>query len=262
MNSCLYFGDVMHQRFKPHRHEFTYRFISWYLDLDELAQLDRRLIGFGYNRPGLFRFNDKDFGPGVDQPLSQFIRDLVQQAGLGSAHRIMLLCQPRCLGYIFNSISVYFCFDENEELIATIYEVSNTRQERHLYLTAADQHRPLKQHADKAMYVSPFMEMQCRYRFKVQPPAQRFSIQVIQDDQEGTLFQARWRGEQQVIDNKTLFKLACRPPMTLKTIASIHWQALKLWIKRTPIVDFTPTAKFQVSRGGLGWKKESSYEAS
>jgi DUF1365 family protein len=256
MNSCLYRGEVMHLRLQPHRHQFRYPFTSWYLDLDELAQLDRTLTGFSYNRFGPFRFNDRDFGPGRSAPLKHYISEQLVEAGMPCPSRVMLLCQPRCLGFMFNSLSAYFCYDDQNRLLATLYEVSNTMSERHLYLVGADQQRPLKQYADKAMYVSPFFEMACRYRFKVQPPEQRFSVQISLDHAQATLFHAHWSGQRQALTSRALLQLLWQPPLTLQTFTRIHWQALKLWLKRTPLVKYTPSPAFQVSRGGLGWQED------
>ncbi len=249
MHSCLYPGSVMHARLRPELHRFRYSFTSWFIDLDELQKLDQMLFGFSYNRPGLFSFYDRDFGPGLDAELKAFIRDVVRKQGLGAVERVCLLCQPRCLGYIFNSLSTYFCYDRSGQLVATLYEVSNTRHERHLYVIAADERRPLRQQASKQMYVSPFMPMDCRYRFRVHPPEHSFSILIRLDDGQGELFQALWRGDRQPLNNKALVEAMFHPPMTIKTIATIHWQALRLWLKGTPLVGFTPTRRFRISPG-------------
>ncbi len=253
IRSCLYSGSVMHARLRPKQHRFSYRFTSWFIDLDELQQLDRTLFGFGYNRAGLFSFHERDFGPGQSDGLKLFIKEVVEAQGMGSVDRVCLLCQPRCLGYIFNSLSTYFCYDADGQLVATIYEVSNTRHERHLYLIAADERRPLRQQADKQMYVSPFIPMNCRYHFQVQPPENAFSVVIRQSDNEGELFHALWRGDRRPLNANALLAALMRPPMTMKTFAAIHWQALKLWIKGIPVVDFTPTKKFQISLGQ--WKE-------
>ncbi|WP_207062293.1 DUF1365 domain-containing protein [Motiliproteus sp. SC1-56] len=257
MHSCLYAGEVMHQRLRPRRHRFSYRFTGWYLDLDELTLLDQTLQGFSFRRRGLFRFEPRDFGPGNRDDLKAYISEQLLAAGLSAPHRVCLLCQPRCLGYLFNSLSVYFCYNREGTLTATLYEVSNTFGERHLYLIAADACRPLRQQADKAMYVSPFIAMDCRYRFQVQPPAERFSLLILQDDSSGPLFQARWSGERRPLEFSALARLLLTPSMSFKTLAAIHWEALKLWIKRVPLVRYQKTSHFQVSRGLCKWQEEN-----
>ncbi len=256
MHSCLYDGDIMHLRLSPKRHGFTYRFIGWYIDLDELAELDGRLLGFGHNRPGLFSFYDHDFGPGDQDDLKSYICRLVDNEGLGAVARVCLLCQPRCLGYIFNSISVYFCYDADDQLLATLYEVTNTFGERHIYLIGADAQRPLNQEAHKQLYVSPFMSMNCRYRFRLEPPARSFSLLILQDEDDNRLFQARWQGQRQPLSSMTLLKTVFTQPMGLKTIFTIHWEALRLWLKRTPLVSHTKSSSFSVSRGLGQWQEE------
>ncbi len=254
MRSCLYKGAVMHQRLRPHKHRFCYDFTSWLIDLDELPQLDRSLKLFSYNRPGLFSFYERDFGPGQPQGLKLHIKELVECQGLGSVERVCLLCQPRCLGYMFNSLSIYFCYDAGDQLVATIYEVTNTHSERHLYLLAADERRPLQQQVRKQLYVSPFIPMDCRYRFRVKPPADSFSVLIQQDDAEGEFFHAHWQGKRSALNATALFKALLRPPMSLKTTLAIHWQALRLWLKGVPVVQFTKTHSYQVSLGQ--WQEE------
>ncbi len=249
MNSCLYEGRVMHDRLRPSRHRFSYRFTSWFIDLDELPLLDCDLWGFSYNRPGLFSLWDADFGPGRPAGLKAYIQQLVEAQGRGRVERVCLLCQPRCLGYIFNSLSVYFCYGSGGRLVATLYEVTNTYRERHLYLTPADDRGPLRQQADKKLYVSPFMEMDCRYRFDLHPPAEAFRLVIRMDDRDGALFNALWQGARAPLDARALRRALWRPPMTLKTIVAIHWEALKLWRKGTPVVRFKKTERFQVSLG-------------
>ncbi|MFT6915386.1 MAG: DUF1365 family protein [Motiliproteus sp.] len=259
MRSCLYKGAVMHERLRPRQHRFSYEFTSWLLDLDELPELDSSLRLFSYNRPGPFSFYERDFGPGQPTGLKLHIQALVEQQGLGQVERVCLLCQPRCLGYMFNSISTYFCYGAQDQLVAIIYEVTSTFGERHLYLLPADQPStdpppPLLQQVKKQLYVSPFMPMDCRYRFQVKPPAASFSVLIRQDDQKGELFRAHWSGKRQPLNGTALLRALLRPPMTLKTTLAIHWQALRLWLKGVPVVQFTKTQPYQVSLGQ--WQEE------
>src|SRR4051812_40863789 len=132
MQSALYTGFVAHKRFAPRVHAFRYRVFSLLLDLDELPDLNGRLKLFGWNRPGLFSFQDRDHGDG--RPLREWLGSLLAGAGISADGKRQVLCYPRILGYVFNPISVWFCHDRSGMLKAMIYEVHNTYDERHCYV--------------------------------------------------------------------------------------------------------------------------------
>ncbi len=137
--SCLYVGEVVHQRVRPSRHRLRYRVFSALLDLDELPQLDRRLRLFGHNRLNIFSFLDRDHGDGTGAPLRPWVEHHLERAGIELAGgAIRLLCYPRLFGYVFNPLSVYFCHRADGALAAMIYEVNNTFGERHSYLIPVD----------------------------------------------------------------------------------------------------------------------------
>ena len=110
--SIVYEGRVFHQRLRPQKHRLSYKVFSMLIDLDELSQLHNKLKFFSYNRFNIFSFWDKDYGPGTREPLSQYIRNVLKDSGwdLGNG-KIKLLCYPRIFGYVFNPLSVYYCYD-------------------------------------------------------------------------------------------------------------------------------------------------------
>ena len=117
--SGIFRGEVVHQRYRPKRHRFAYRVFSLLLDLDELPRLDRGLRLFSYNRPGLLAFYDRDHGDGSGAPLRDWIEPRLAAAGVprdGGAIRIH--CYPRMFGYVFNPLSVYFCYHRTGGLAA------------------------------------------------------------------------------------------------------------------------------------------------
>lgn len=158
LSSAIYVGHVVHQRHRPKKHYLRYRVFSLLIDLDELPALNR-LKWFGHNRRALFSFRDADHGD--DLPLRDWVNQKLAGEGLGPASRVRLLCYPRILGYVFNPLTVWFCDDASGRPLATIYEVHNTFRERHSYVLPAS----AAQAADKAFYVSPFIDMNCRYEF-------------------------------------------------------------------------------------------------
>lgn len=239
--SCLYPGTVMHRRLRPAAHTFRYRVVAWYLDLDELPELDRQLPGFGWNRRAPVSFHDADHGPRDGSGLREHVERALAAQGIERPHRIGLLCYPRVLGYVFNPLSVYFCFDREGRLIATLHEVSNTFGESHTYLigdsdpTGGIHH----QSAEKCFYVSPFMPMDCTYRFRLRPPGDgdRVLLGIRQNDGEGPVFNAVFSGRREPLGRTSVANLLLGMPlMTFKVMAAIHFEALRLWLKRVPLV--------------------------
>ena len=239
--AAIYFGDVVHARLRPKRHKLHYRVFSLLVDLDRLPELGRSLRLFSHNRLNLFSFHDSDHGPGDGRPLAAHLRALLAQAGLDRfGHRLWLLGYPRMLGYVFNPLSVYFCFDGAGRLGAVAYEVNNTFRERKTYLLAAQQ-RPgagdVHHACDKSFHVSPFNAGHGRYSFHIAPPGARVAVGVALRDERGPLMRAHFAGERRAISDAALTSLALRYPlMTLKVIGGIHLEAFRLWRKGVPLV--------------------------
>jgi len=248
--SALYHGRVVHHRHRPRVHRFEYRVFSLLLELDELEDLDGRLRWFGHNRFALFSLLDRDHGAGDGSDLRGYVRDRLQAAGLRDVDGpVRLLCYPRLLGYVFNPLSVYYCQRRDGSLGAVIYEVNNAHNERHSYLLRvgpSGRKRAIRQACDKDFYVSPFLPMDCRYRFHAEPPApevgSRLALFIRQTHLDQPILDAWFVGKRQPLTDATLLRAALTVPfLTLRVTGGILWQAFRLWRKGLPIQPRTPT---------------------
>ena len=252
--SCLYFGRVMHKRLRPFRHRLDYRVFSLYLDLDELPELSRRLRFFSHNRWNLFGFLDRDHGPRDGAALRPWIEGHLAEAGIDlEGGAVRLLCFPRLLGYVFNPLTIWFCYQRSGRLAAVLYEVRNTFGEKHGYLIpvgpAREPGAPILQSCDKGFYVSPFIGMDATYHFRLAEPNQRLAILIRQWAPEGELLIASQSGARRPLDDTTLLRaFFTYPLMTLKVIGAIHWQAVKLWCKGGTLVPRPPAPALPVTQ--------------
>ncbi|WFU74962.1 MULTISPECIES: DUF1365 domain-containing protein [unclassified Bradyrhizobium] len=237
----LYRGKVMHARWQPVQHRFTYEVMSLLIDLDRLDDADRQSRLFGVNRAAIFSFHERDHGNRAGAKLSQYARKLAVERGIDlSGGRVLLLCYPRLLGYVFNPLSIYFCYRASGELALLIYEVRNTFGEMHSYvlpvLKAAGA-RAIRQTQAKEFYVSPFMEMRMQYRFSISPPARHVRVRILQTNEQGAIFAAAFIGRRRRLTGPRLVAAFFGLPLvTVKVMIAIHWEALWLWIKGVPYV--------------------------
>lgn len=246
MNSALYSGQVMHHRLRPREHTLRYRVFWMLLDLDELDQMSRSLRFFSRNRFNLMGFHDADHGDGSETPLRVQATRLLERRGvdIGSG-AIRLLTMPRVLGYVFNPISLYYCHRPDGALAAMIYEVTSTFRERRAYVlpVAPEDGRVgrIDQATGKGLYVSPFMDMDMRYAFKGSVPDERLDLAIDGLDSQGLLIAAAMRGRRRALSDRALLAaMAAMPLLTIKVVAAIHWEALKLWLKGVPLTRKPP----------------------
>ena len=251
MRSALYTGQVMHLRLRPVRHQFRYRIFTLLLDLDELPALSAKLRLFSHNRGNLFSFHDRDHGLGDGIGLKAWVQAQVRAAGLAGDGAVLLQCLPRMFGFVFNPLSIYYCYDRNGRLEALLHQVSNTFGERHSYLlpvTARDGRGVVAQSVGKRLFVSPFNAMDHRYHFQVRDPDDHLSAVIRQTDAHGTLLFATITGNRRLITDAALFRCFLGfPAMTLSVLAAIHWHALRLWIKGVPLARRAPAPQEAVS---------------
>ncbi len=240
--AALYFGDVMHARLKPMGHRFSYRVMSLLIDLDRLDQADRLSPLFAVNRAGLYSFHERDHGERDGSSLRAYAERCASSRGIDlTGGRVLLLCYPRQFGYTFNPLSVYFCYRADGTLALMIYEVRNTFGDIHPYVLPVKPDEistaGIRQEQDKLFYVSPFLEMTMRYRFRISPPGQNVKLRILETDREGPLLAATFSGRRRALTSSALLRsLAALPLLTFKIIAAIHWEALRLWLKGARLV--------------------------
>jgi DUF1365 family protein len=235
--ASLYVGEVMHARLKPIGHRFSYRVMSLLIDLDRLEAADRQSPLFGVNRAALYSFREADHGDRDGSPLRNYVQRRAAERGIDlTGGRVLLLCYPRLLGYTFNPLSVYFCYRAGGELALVIYEVRNTFGEIHPYVLPVQPDElstaGVRQSQEKLFYVSPFIDMAMRYHFRVSPPKASVKLRILETDSCGPLLAATFNGRRRALDTAELLRaFFALPLVTLKIVAAIHWEALRLWAK-------------------------------
>ncbi len=233
MTSSLYNGTVIHKRFKPKIHFFKYKVFSMLLDLSELNYLNKNINFFSYNSFNLISFFDKDHGERDGSSLFEWVKKNLVENNITSENiKIKLLCYPRIFGYVFNPLSVFFVYDHRENLISILYEVKNTFGEQHTYIFKVKNNNLLQHNCSKKFHVSPFIEMNCNYFFRVLKPAEKISVVIDQYQLDEKILFASQDGKRVDFNSKELLKSYIKHPlMTFKIISAIHFEAFKLWAK-------------------------------
>ncbi len=233
MTSSIYNGTVIHKRFKPKIHFFKYKVFSLLIDLSDLNYLNKNISFFSYNSFNLISFFDKDHGDRDGSSLIDWVKKNLIENNINSENiKIRLLCYPRIFGYVFNPLSVFFVYDQNENLISILYEVKNTFGEQHTYIFKAENNNLIQHNCSKKFHVSPFIEMNCNYFFRILRPSEKISVVIDQYQLNEKILFASQDGKRVDFNSKELLKSYLKHPlMTLKIISAIHFEAFKLWIK-------------------------------
>jgi DUF1365 family protein len=233
MTSSIYNGTVIHKRFKPKIHFFKYQVFSLLIDLSELKILDQKISFFSYNSFNLISFFDKDHGDRDGSSLIEWVKKNLKENKIISENiKIKLLCYPRIFGYVFNPLSVFYVYDKNEELISILYEVKNTFGEQHTYIFKVENNNLLQHNCEKKFHVSPFIEMDCNYFFRILKPTEKISVIIDQYQSNEKILYASQDGIRRDFTSSELIRSYLKHPlMTFKIIIAIHFEAFKLWTK-------------------------------
>lgn len=249
----LYTGWIAHERSRPARNAFRYPIYYLALDLDEIDEVDAHLGRFSHNRPNLVSFWDADHGPRDGSPLRPWIDALVARADIDlTGGRVMLLTFPRVLGARFYPVSFWYCFGADGTPLAVLAEVHNTFKDRHNYLLhnyGAPFNWNSRPKAMKAFYVSPFIQREnVEYEFAISEPGETLKARVV-DIVEGapTLTSSIDLTARELTDRTLVGTVLRHGPISVMALIRIHWQALRLWLKRVPFYSHTPAPEEETS---------------
>jgi len=238
-SSCIYSGLITHKRFKPKKHFFTYKTFSLLIDLKEIKDLEKKIKFFSYNKFNILSFYNIDHGPRDGSSLNNWTKKILSKAKINiSGGKIKLLCFPRFFGYVFNPLSIFYCYDKKSKLKAVLYEVKNTFNEQHTYVFRSNASSNIILHkCQKKFYVSPFIAMKTFYNFRLSKPKNNISVLIKQSDVSGLLLIAHQVGKRIKLNSYNLLvQFLKHPLMSFKVIAAIHFEAFRLWLKGTKLV--------------------------
>jgi DUF1365 family protein len=234
----IYRGSIVHNRFSPKRHFFTYPVFIFAMDLDEIASWDRKLRLFSHNRFALYSLRDADHLGDPKLGIKANVLDLLRERGFqGSVDRIVMITQYRVLGHVFNPVTFYYCYRDGRA-VAWVAEVNNTFHQRHCYaFWDGPAEGPAEFRAEKVFYVSPFMEMGLTYRYRFDPLNEGLAVFIDDYRGEEPVLKTHIAGAWEPMGDWNVLKTFLRFPfMCVWILAWIHWQAMKIWLKKIPQV--------------------------
>ncbi len=243
INSAVYEGVVRHRRHLPRAHSFRYKIAQLFLDLDEIPRIFKGRWLWSHERRNLAEFRRSDYFGAETAPLGDSVRDAIEKAtGRRPSGPIRLLTHLRYAGYSFNPVSFYYCYDDaGQSLQCILAEITNTPwRERHAYILPVEQarlqQRTLRWDFPKQFHVSPFMAMDRKYQWTFTEPGRLLRVHMNVLDDLTPEFDATLVMKRRPLDGAALRRVLWRYPlMTARVIGAIHWQALHLWLKGSPV---------------------------
>ncbi len=236
MNSQILLSKIVHKRYIPFRHHLEYKVPSLFLNLDDLKKINKKYIFFSLNSFNLFSFHECDHGYRDKRSIKTFVLESLTKYKIQYQNlQIMILCFPRILGYVFDPLSIIYCFDNNK-LIAILYEVKNTTNEQHTYIfngLTDSKNFNLSHECTKQFYVSPFIEMEAYYKFfnKMFDDKININIDLFDKNNKKVLTASQYGGFIE-LNAKNMFKfISYNPLLGFKVMIGILYEALKIIFK-------------------------------
>ena len=235
MNTKLIISSIVHKRYGEIKHFFKYKVAGIFLDLDEIEIIKRKSKIFSINSFNLFSFNERDHGYRDERSIKEYITKSLKKYNINfNKLKIKILCFPRILGYVFNPLSVFYCYDENK-LIAIFYEVKNTSNEQHTYIFAKSKNtnkKIFKHQCNKNFYVSPFIGMKGKYLFTNRLTKNHINIVIDLYDNNNKVLMASQSGKFSDFKASKLLKYnLINPLFGLKIMTAILFEALRIFLK-------------------------------
>lgn len=254
MKTGLYIGKVFHHRLMPKSHFLNYKLFQVLIDLES----PKSCALFSINKFNFFSFFEKKHGPIKDNVTKPLLERIIEKLNENQIYefgdKIYLLAMPAIFGFVFNPISIYFVENKEGNIKAIIYEVNNTFGDRHSYILRNPNAPKIKQNTKKQLHVSPFMDMDMEYDFRVKYSNENFKILISlfknNETNRALYLTAGFNAKIKELNNINLLKLLfLMPLMTLGVVFSIHWDALKIWIKG---IKYRPKPHGKISTTSIG----------
>jgi hypothetical protein len=263
MESGIYEGTLRHRRWQTRRHEFTYPIFLACMDIDRLPELMDVSPLSSYNRANVLSYQERDhFGDSSQTLRKRIATDAGCQGVEPPKGPIFLLTHLRTFGYNFNPVSFFYCYNNAGKLDRVLAEVNNTFAETHNYWLTPQLEKPAgdskRYQFDKKFHVSPFLAMAQRYDWTFTEPGDELTVECMNYDGDQLAFDSTLKLQRREWTAQEMHRAIARFPfLTARVIAAIHWQALRLMMKRVPVVHHPGAGKFRPRNSrdlGASWK--------